>query len=162
MQRRALGSSVFVRVVNASEVSGVCACPAYNTQPMILSSLQTLRRWRWTVRLVLAWFVMSMGVAVASPLVHPQSMELICSGTGAIKLLIKTVDGVKDVSGHSLDCPLCVHGGAPPPATHAHVPLVHPLAHALRPISATHITARAGAPLPPRGPPQLSWLLLVL
>ena len=156
MQRWALGSSVFVRVVNASEGSRLCACHAYNTQPMILSYLQTLRRWRWTVRLVLAWFVMSVGVAVASPLVYPQSMELICTGTGAIKLLIKTDDGAKEISGHSLDCPLCAHVGAPPPATRAHVPMDHPLARALRPIQAAHIAARAGAPLPPRGPPQLS------
>ena len=29
-----------------------------------------------------------MGVAIASPLVNPQSFEVICSGTGAIKLLV--------------------------------------------------------------------------
>ena len=144
------------RAANASEGPRLCACHAYNTLPMILSYLQTLRRWRWTVRLVLAWFVMSVGVAVASPLVYPQSMELICTGTGAIKLLIKTDDGAKEISGHSLDCPLCAHVGAPPPATRAHVPMDHPLARALRPIQAAHIAARAGAPLPPRGPPQLS------
>lgn len=100
---------------------------------MSLSSLQTLRSLRWLARLVLAWFVLSIGVAVASPLVHPQAMELICSGSGAIKVLVKTDDGAKELSSHTLDCPLCAHVGAPPPASQAQLPVVHPLAHALRP-----------------------------
>ena len=33
----------------------------------------TLRTW------VLGWFMASLGVAVASPLVHPQSLQLVCS-----------------------------------------------------------------------------------
>ena len=119
-------------------------------------SLQTLRSLRWLARLVLAWFVVSMGVAVASPLVNPQAMELICSGSGAIKLLVKTDDGVQEMQSHTLDCPLCAHVGAPPPAAQAPLPVVHPLAHALRPIPAAHIAARTAAPLPPRGPPAFS------
>ncbi len=122
----------------------------------MLTSLQTLRSLRWLARSVLAWFVLSIGVAVASPLVSPQSMELICSGSGAIKLLVKTDDGVQEASGHTLDCPLCAQVSAPPPASQAQVPMVHPLAHALRPIPAAHIAARTAAPLPPRGPPALS------
>lgn len=119
-------------------------------------SLQTLRSLRWLARLVLAWFVVSIGVAVASPLVNPQAMELICSGSGAIKLLVKTDDGVQEVQGHTLDCPLCAHVGAPPPVSQAQLPVVHPLAHALCPIPAAHIAARTAAPLPPRGPPAFS------
>ncbi|WP_287877242.1 MULTISPECIES: DUF2946 family protein [Acidovorax] len=118
--------------------------------------LQTLRRARWFARMVLAWFVMSIGVAAASPLVNPQAMELICSGSGAIKVLVKTDDGAKELSGHTLDCPLCAHVGAPPPASQAPLPVVHPLAHALRSIPAAHIAARTAAPLPPRGPPSFS------
>lgn len=120
------------------------------------TALQTLRRLRWLARLVLAWFVVSLGVAVASPLVSPQAMELICSGSGAIKLVVKTDDGAQEVRSHTLDCPLCVHGSAPPPASQAQLPVAHPLAHAVRPIPAAHIAARTAAPLPPRGPPFLS------
>ncbi|WP_298214794.1 DUF2946 family protein [Acidovorax sp.] len=120
------------------------------------ASLQTLRSLRWLARLVLAWFVLSIGVAVASPLVNPQAMELICSGSGAIKVLVTTDDGVQEMQGHTLDCPLCAHVGAPPPTPQAAPPVVHPLAHALRPIPAAHIAARTAAPLPPRGPPHLS------
>lgn len=119
-------------------------------------AMQTIRHLRWLARLVLAWFVVSIGVAVASPVVHPQAMELICSGSGAIKMLVKTDDGAKEMRTHSLDCPLCAHVGAPPPASQAQLPVVHPLAHALRPIPAAHIAARTAAPLPPRGPPAFS------
>lgn len=104
----------------------------------------------------MAWFVLSLGVAVASPLVSPQSIELICSGSGAIKVLLKTDDGAKEMSSHTLDCPLCAHVGAPPPVSHVDVPVVHPLAHALRPVPAAHIAARTAAPLPARGPPAFS------
>lgn len=121
-----------------------------------MPSLQTIRGLRWLARLVLAWFVLSIGVAVASPLVNPQAMELICSGSGAIKVLVKTDDGAKELPSHTLDCPLCAHVGAPPPVSQAHVPVIHPLAHALRLVPAAHIAARTAAPLPPRGPPTLS------
>lgn len=123
---------------------------------MPLSPLQTIHRLRWLARLVLAWFVLSMGVAVASPLVKPQAMELICSGSGAIQLLIKTDDGLQDMSGHTLDCPLCATVSAPPPVVRADPLRLHPLAHALRSIPVAHIAARTAAPLPPRGPPAFS------
>ena len=123
---------------------------------MSSSLFHNLRSLGWLARLALAWFVLSIGVAVASPWVSPQSIELICSGSGAIKLLVKTDDGAKEMFSHSLDCPLCAHGGAPPPITQADLPVVHPLAHALRPIPAAHIAARTAAPLPPRGPPFFS------
>jgi hypothetical protein len=120
------------------------------------TAMHNLRHVRWLTRLVLAWFVLSIGVAVASPLVNPQAMELICSGAGAIKVLIKTDGGAKERYGHTLDCPLCAPVGAPPIASQATLPVVHPLAHALRPIPAAHIAARTAAPLPPRGPPAFS------
>lgn len=120
---------------------------------MPLSLLHTVRSLRWLARLALAWFVLSLGVAVASPLVSPQSIELICSGLGAIKVLMKTDDGAKEMPAHTLDCPLCAHVGAPPPVSRGEVPVVHPLAHALRPLPAAHIAARTAAPFPPRGPP---------
>ena len=62
------------------------------------------RHCQWLARCVLAWFVLSIGVAVASPLVSPQSFELICSGSGAIKLLVKTDDGAQEpLAGHGLE-----------------------------------------------------------
>ena len=76
--------------------------------------MHALRSARTLARLVLVWFALSLGVAVASPLVNPQAMELICSGSGVIKVLVKTDDGVKEQSRHMLDCPLCAATGSPP------------------------------------------------
>ena len=118
--------------------------------------MQTLRHARQLARLVLAWFVLSMGVAVASPLVAPQALELVCSGSGAMKLLIKTDAGAKEVAGsHTLDCPLCASHSAPPPVLSLRVEPPQPLAYALQSIPAARIAALTAAPLPPRGPPTV-------
>ena len=39
--------------------------------------MQTLRHAHLLARFVLVWFVCALGVAVASPMVHPQAMELV-------------------------------------------------------------------------------------
>ena len=118
--------------------------------------MQTLRHVHLLTRLVLVWFVCALGVAVASPMVHPQAMELVCSSGGAVKLLVKTDNGVQEMGAHSLDCPLCLVGGAPPPqATTTAAAPVQPLAYVLRSIPAARLAARTAAPLPARGPPAL-------
>jgi hypothetical protein len=105
---------------------------------------------------VLAGSMASMGVAIASPLVHPQSFEVICSGTGAIKLLVQTDDGTVEMGAMGMDCPLCSTPSAPPPTPVAAVLPPHPLAHALQPVEAARIAAATAAPLPARGPPSRS------
>ncbi len=103
--------------------------------------------------LVLAWFVASMGVAIASPLVNPQAIEVICSGAGTIKLLVQTDDGAVEMGSMGMDCPMCSIAGAPPAIPPAFVPLPQPLAHAVQPVEAARIAAATAAPLPARGPP---------
>ncbi len=115
-----------------------------------------LRQARFLARLVLAVFVLSLGVAIASPLVQPQSMELVCATGGAMKLIVKNADGTAQERGHTLDCPLCASVAAPPPVMAAVVPAPSPLAHALQPLPAAHIAARTAAPPPSRAPPALS------
>lgn len=122
----------------------------------IIPLMHFLRHARFLARLVLAWFVLSLGVAIASPLVQPQSLELICATGGAMKLIVKNADGTAQERGHTLDCPLCATVAAPPPALTPVVLAPSPLAHALQPVAAAHIAARTAAPLPPRGPPALS------
>lgn len=109
-----------------------------------------LRTW------VLAWFMASLGLAIASPIVHPQSFQLVCSASGAIMLMLQSDDGALEAMGASgMDCPLCVPGGAPPSAPAAAVTPPHPLAHALQPMEAARIAALTAAPPPARGPPSL-------
>lgn len=119
--------------------------------------MQALQRLPSLGRFVLLWFVLSLGVAVASPLVNPQSMELVCSSAGAVKVLVKTDDGARELGSSHLDCPLCAITGAPPPAAFAPA-FVHPLplGHALQPIPAARLAAATAAPLPARGPPSLA------
>ena len=130
--------------------------PIRSSRPAIMQAMQTLRHARFLARLVLAWFVLSLGVAIASPLVQPQSLELICATGGAMKLIVKNADGTAQERGHTLDCPLCATVAAPPPALTPVVVAPSPLAHALQSLPAAHIAARTAAPLPPRGPPTLS------
>lgn len=120
--------------------------------------VQNLRNAHKLIRLVLMMFVCCLGVAVASPLIAPQTYELICSGTGMVKMLVKGDDGKPaDVSASTFDCPLCATGAAPPsfPSV-SHDEPMPPLAYATWPVPAARIAALTAAPLPARGPPLQS------
>jgi hypothetical protein len=114
-------------------------------------TFSALRLW------VLAWFMASLGVAIAAPIVHPQPIQVICSSTGTLMLMMQSDDGTVEKMGSAgMDCPLCSPAGAPPAvATGSVIPSL-PLAHALQPIEAARIAAATAAPLPARGPPALS------
>ena len=116
--------------------------------------MQTLRNTVQIARLVLVWFVLSIGVAVASPAVNPKTMELVCSASGSAKLVVQGEDGSASASSHLLDCPLCAAVGAPPPvAINTALSQPSPLSHALLPIEAARIASATAPPLPSRGPP---------
>ncbi len=124
------------------------ACP-------IIEHMQHLRYAIQLTRFVLVWFVLSVGVAVASPIVNPHGMDLVCTSTGSMKLVAPGDDDVAAAS-HTLDCPLCASISAPPPAFNTTLTQPAPLAHALQPVAAAHIAALTAPPLPSRGPPTLS------
>ncbi len=109
---------------------------------------------RRLARWVLLCFALSLGVAIASPLTHPQAMELVCSSAGAVKLLVTAPDGSTQVVSQMGDCPLCITAGAPPPTpVNPRVEPLQPLSYVLRSIPAAHIAFLTAAPLPARGPP---------
>ena len=118
-----------------------------------------MRRAHQLARLVLVWFALSIGVAVASPMVHPKAMDLVCTSSGAMKWLAvdDATDGGTDTATdhHAVDCPMCASFSAPLPAVRTVVLPVSPLAHALQPLRAAHIAAATAPPLPSRGPPLL-------
>lgn len=120
-----------------------------------MSTLHTLRQARSIACWVLAWFVLSVGLAVAAPIVQPQSIALVCSAAGEVKLVSGTDDGSTAGTGHLLDCVLCLVLDAPPAVTVQVAAPVSPLAYALMPIPAAHIAWRTASPLPARGPPAL-------
>ncbi|WP_311222504.1 MULTISPECIES: DUF2946 family protein [unclassified Acidovorax] len=113
----------------------------------LLYSVRALRHW------VLACFVCAMAVAMASPLVQPRAMELICSTAGMVKLYVQTDSGMAEQGQSAMDCPLCTLHGAPPPVVAVVLPQPQPLGHAVQSIPAARIAAATAAPLPARGPP---------
>lgn len=122
-----------------------------------MPSLQALRQATRLARLVLAWFALSLGVAIAAPMLSPQGMELVCTGSGAMKLVVKGADGQESSSALTLNCPMCGGTTAPPPV----VPVqwaapADPLSFALSRDESAHIVSVTAAPLSARAPPLAS------
>lgn len=117
--------------------------------------MEILRRAHRLTCLLLAWFALSVGVAVASPVINPQAMELICSGSGSgsMKVLVAGEGDTWDGGSHMQDCRLCVMVGAPPvPVVFApHPPPAQPSGLVL-PVP---VATQTAAPLSARGPPVL-------
>ena len=116
--------------------------------------MHRLRHAHTLARLVLVWFVLSLGVAIATPLVKPQAMQLVCTSASSIKLVAIGTDGkASSPQSPTLDCPLCAGIAAPPPA----VPDVfaasapHGVVQPLR--DPSRLDAALVLPPPARGPP---------
>lgn len=109
-------------------------------------------------RLTLAWLLLTLAAAFASPLAHSSSLQLVCSGaagTGLHAVFVDQDGNPSSANQHSLDCPLCLPV-APPTSLALLAPESQVAVSLLQhPFVAAHIAALAGAPLPPRGPPAL-------
>lgn len=119
--------------------------------------MQTLRNAHHLARFVLVWFVLTLGVAIASPVVHPRVMELICSTGGDYKFVVQGEPEGGVVKGHTLECPMCIMGGGAPLVLN--VPLLpSALATSQRPqpLLSAPITVSRAAPPPARGPPLVA------
>ena len=55
----------------------------------IIHRMQVLRNAHLLARFVLVWFALSIGAAIASPLIQPKDILLICTGSGAMKVLVQ-------------------------------------------------------------------------
>ena len=110
-------------------------------------ALRTLRLW------VLAWFVLALGAAAASPLLAPRTLERVCAGNGTVRLVVRDADGAVLNGSAGMDCPLCLTADAPPPAgATARQPLAPPTCSptSFTPWPAAHHTVLAP---PARAPP---------
>ena len=106
---------------------------------------------------VLVLYGLTLGVAMAAPLVSGKGISMICTSTG-IKFVNesgKIVDG--KATTHTMECSFCVPTGITPtlPLPDA-VPPVHALSYATLSIPAARLAAIVAAPLPARGPPQFN------
>jgi hypothetical protein len=117
--------------------------------------MHSLRSARQLARLALAWFALALLVAIAAPIAQAGSVEVVCSGSGGMKLLVHD-DGSGHHASHGQDCQLCASLAAPPPVLLLVAQTPPSLAHALRPVVAAHVIWLTAAPLPARGPPHLS------
>lgn len=84
-----------------------------------MPTLQTLREARSIIRWMLVWFALSIGVAVAAPVVNPQALTLICTTAGTLKFVTDAADDsapgtLSGAHTHTLDCVMCLPTAAPP------------------------------------------------
>lgn len=115
--------------------------------------LQSLRRSHTLARLVLAWFVFAMGVAVAAPTVQPLDLGSICSAVSPSQGGSAPDGNAPASAHHTAQCVLCLGVGAPPAVAMA-APLDFPGSTALNAVrdQAVVLAARQ-SPLVARAPP---------
>ncbi len=104
---------------------------------------------------VLSWLLMAMAVAMAAPLLHDGPLELVCSGSGQMKLvqLGDDVDPRGSNGPSTLDCPNCLLLG-PLPSCITQSCADSAVHTALRlPEQGLSPTSFRSAPPPARGPP---------
>jgi hypothetical protein len=118
--------------------------------------MQHLRNTHSIARLVLVWFALTIGAAIASPFVTPQNTHQICAASGGTKVLLAHDDDSSPAVNHTLHCPLCAGIGAPPPTVLAITfDPVQALSYVLQSSGSTHVTSATAAPPPARGPPTV-------
>jgi hypothetical protein len=115
--------------------------------------MHCLRNTTHIIRFVLVWFALSVGVTIASPMVQPKAMDMVCTSTGSMKLVVQGDVESSASTSPTLDCPLCATVAALPPAFNTTLTQPSPLSHALLPTVAAHIASLTAPPLPSRGPP---------
>ena len=119
-------------------------------------SLQSLRKASWLGRLVLAWLLLATAAALASTVIKPPTMGMVCSSSGWSTVVLSSDDGEQAPAGLTPDCPLCTSLCAPPPAIRQTATALPAPARLACPLSAPRATASCAAALPARGPPALS------
>lgn len=122
-----------------------------------MSILQALRNAHLITRFMLVWFVLSIGVVIASPLVQPPTLTLICSGAGMMTMVaVNADDDSQQTASPLMHCPLCATASAPPLTTHQTAKPAQALGDVLHSPPSAPLVARIAAPLPARGPPNFS------
>jgi len=118
-----------------------------------MTLLHTLRNTPWIAKLALLWFALTLGAAVASPLVNPQTEVLICSGMGGMAKVTLNDDGTVSDTSVALSCPLCMTGHLNAPVSFSAVPALVPRTYRLPNLAVTPVVAWTAVSPPSRGPP---------
>jgi hypothetical protein len=124
--------------------------------------MDALRRSRSTGRVIAAWLLLWFVVMTArGALLQPQAASGSCDAVAAHAAHHHAACGDEEEqadphAGSHQDCPVCMHGAAPPPPAVALVGASPaPVDRTLRP-RRSHVPAQAVAPPPARGPPLVS------
>lgn len=113
-----------------------------------------LRHSTFIAKLVLVWFVLFLGSAVAAAIVKQGDVQLVCTASGGVKAVGASGNDAPPVTHHNVECPLCASVAPPAPAPVVSCEAHAPLAHVLQPIAAAHLATATAPPLPSRGPPN--------
>jgi hypothetical protein len=106
-----------------------------------------------TARLVLVWFALFVSATLVSPWLKSSEIHVVCSGLGAVKLVVEDDGNPQWQSSNGMDCPYCAVFTAVPLTQDLRFDIPSALAHALQPVVAAQLAWVTGSPLPPRGPP---------
>ena len=79
-----------------------------------MSLLHWFRRSPILARLALVWYALTLGAAVASPIVHPHEEVVICTAAGMVKVTLNPDGSVDTQPASDLHCPLCLSALALP------------------------------------------------
>ncbi len=129
---------------------------------LLASLLQTCRTSSRLIQSVALAFVLSLGVAIAAPVVQAANLspdqQLVCAGSGGMKVITFAADGTAQEadSAHGLDCLFCGVLQAIAPTNHIQQGLQ--AIHFEQPLwisSSTHQIFESRAP-PARAPPLAS------
>ena len=131
----------------AKVVTRISSTRTCTTVMDFLCLLNRQRRW------IVAWFFLSLGAALAAPMVQARTMELVCTGGNGLSLVVHSSDGKAAPDTLGMDCPLCLLGASAPPPVRP-LPQAAPLPHyTFAPPSVAHALPPMAAPPPARAPP---------
>ncbi len=107
-------------------------------------------------RLVLACYVLFVGVSVLASTLQPKTMEVVCSSMGIMKLVMQGEGGDAEVPS-SMECSLCAHAtpALPPPSVDHLAHVSDARSYIVERLPEAVLIARTAPPLPSRGPPEL-------
>jgi hypothetical protein len=111
---------------------------------------------KFIARMVLVWFALFVGAAIAAPIVHPTDTQMICTSAGGMKMVSMGEEGAEPKVATNMDCPLCAAVVIPVQLTSLSFEKPSALAHSLQPLATAHIASATAPPLPSRGPPNFS------
>ena len=117
--------------------------------------MQSLRNTPWLAKLALLWFVLTLGVAVASPMVHSPDKLVICTSVGMVEVEIHADGSISTERSNVAQCPLCVLGSAAPLDIAPLPPELVKLLTDVQPtgVVVSHVVSTS-APPPSCGPPS--------